>query len=111
MIEAGRYRSIDELVAAEKINASCVSRLPILDRQLPDGMTLPVLMAVSDQMGEKRRAFSNPGTYTTGFLGFAAPKARLRRDALAAAPIRALRPVNRPVRSYEPCVTARYWHR
>jgi len=56
MMEAGRYGTINELAAAEKINSSYVSRLlrltllspdiveAILDGRHPDGMTLPVLM-------------------------------------------------------------------
>ena len=56
MLEAGRYGTIDELAAAEKINDSYVSRLlrltllapdlveAILDRRQPEGMTLPALM-------------------------------------------------------------------
>ena len=53
MMEAGRYGTIDELAAAEKINSSYVSRLlrltllapriveAILDGRQPEGMTLP----------------------------------------------------------------------
>lgn len=56
MMETGRYSTIDELAAAEKINSSYVSRLlrltllapdivgAILDGRQPDGMTLPGLM-------------------------------------------------------------------
>jgi hypothetical protein len=56
MMEAGRYSTIDELAAAEKINSSYVSRLlrltllapqiveAILDGRQPEGMTLPGLM-------------------------------------------------------------------
>ena len=56
MMEAGRYGTIDELAAAEKINSSYVSRLlrltllspdiveAILDGRQTEGMTLPVLM-------------------------------------------------------------------
>jgi len=56
MLEAGRYSTINELAAAEKINSSYVSRLlrltllapdiveAILDGRQPDGMTLPGLM-------------------------------------------------------------------
>jgi hypothetical protein len=55
-MEAGRYGTIDELAAAEKINSSYVSRLlrltllspdiveEILDGRQPEGMTLPSLM-------------------------------------------------------------------
>ena len=56
MLETGRYGTIDELAAAERINSSYVSRLlrltllapdvveAILDGRQPDGMTLPGLM-------------------------------------------------------------------
>jgi hypothetical protein len=56
MLETGRYSTIDELAAAEKINSSYVSRLlrltllspdiveAILDGRQPDGVTLPGLM-------------------------------------------------------------------
>ena len=56
MLETGRYGTIDEIAAAEKINDSYVSRLlrltllapsiveAILDGRQPEGMTLPVLM-------------------------------------------------------------------
>jgi hypothetical protein len=55
-METGRYGTINELAAAEKINSSYVSRLlrltllapdivdAILDGRQPAGMTLPVLM-------------------------------------------------------------------
>jgi hypothetical protein len=56
MMEAGRFATINELAAAEKINSSYVSRLlrltllapglveAILDGRQPDGTTLPALM-------------------------------------------------------------------
>lgn len=56
MLETGRYGTIDELAAAEKINSSYVSRLlrltllapdiveAILDGLQPEGTTLPGLM-------------------------------------------------------------------
>ncbi|MDN3568611.1 hypothetical protein ACFQY5_18885 [Paeniroseomonas aquatica] len=56
MMEAGRFATIDELAAAEKINSSYVSRLlrltllapglieAILDGRQPERMTLPGLM-------------------------------------------------------------------
>ena len=56
MMEAGRFATLNELAAAEKINSSYVSRLlrltllapdiveAILDGRQPDGMTLPGLM-------------------------------------------------------------------
>ena len=55
-LETGRYGTIDELAAAEKINSSYVSRLlrltllspaiieAILDGRQPEAMTLPALM-------------------------------------------------------------------
>ncbi|MBB5691791.1 hypothetical protein GXW77_07390 [Roseomonas alkaliterrae] len=56
MLESGRFATINELAAAEKINASYVSRVlrltllapdiveAILDGRQPEGMTLPALM-------------------------------------------------------------------
>ena len=56
MMETGRYGTLNELEAAEKINSSYVSRLlrltllapdiveAILDGRQPGGMTLPGLM-------------------------------------------------------------------
>ena len=56
MLESGRYATIDELAAAEKINDSYVSRVlrltlltpdiveAILNGRQPEGMTLPGLM-------------------------------------------------------------------
>ena len=56
MLESGRFATINELAAAEKINSSYVSRLlrltllapdiveAILDGRQPEGMTLPALM-------------------------------------------------------------------
>ena len=56
MLESGRFGTINELAAAEKINSSYVSRVlrltllapdivkAILDGRQPEGMTLPVLM-------------------------------------------------------------------
>jgi len=56
MMETGRYGTLNELAAAEKINSSYVSRLlrltllapdivdAILNGRQPDGMTLPGLM-------------------------------------------------------------------
>jgi hypothetical protein len=56
MLESGRFGTINELAAAEKINSSYVSRVlrltlltpdiveAILDGRQPDGMTLPGLM-------------------------------------------------------------------
>jgi hypothetical protein len=71
MMETGRYGTIDELAAAEKINSSYVSRLlrltllapeivdAILDGRQPDGMTLPVLMELFPvEWTEQLQAFS-----------------------------------------------------
>ena len=56
MMETGRFATLNELAAAEKINSSYVSRLlrltllspdiveAILDGRQPNGMTLPALM-------------------------------------------------------------------
>ncbi len=56
MLEGGQFATVQELAAAEKINASYVSRVlrltllapdiveAILDGQQPEGMTLPALM-------------------------------------------------------------------
>jgi hypothetical protein len=56
MLEGGQFATVQELAAAEKINASCVSRVlrltllapdiveAILDGRQPEGMTLPGLM-------------------------------------------------------------------
>ena len=56
MLESGRFATINELAAAEKINSSYVSRVlrltllapdiveAILDGRQPEGMTLPGLM-------------------------------------------------------------------
>jgi len=56
MLETGRFATINELAAAEKINSSYFSRVlrltllspaiveAILDGRQPDGMTLPALM-------------------------------------------------------------------
>ena len=56
MMETGRFATLNELAAAEKINPSYVSRLlrltllapdiieAILDGRQPEGMTLPALM-------------------------------------------------------------------
>ncbi len=58
MLEGGRFGTINELAAAEKINSSYVSRLlrltllapdivhAIMDGRQPEGMTLPGLMEV-----------------------------------------------------------------
>ena len=67
MMEAGRYGTIDELAAAEKINSSYVSRLlrltllapdivdAILDGRQPGGMTLPGLMEPFPVEWERQR--------------------------------------------------------
>lgn len=67
MMETGRYGTIDELAAAEKINSSYVSRLlrltllapeivdAILDGRQPDGMTLPALLGPQPAAWEDQR--------------------------------------------------------
>ena len=67
MMETGRYGTIDELAAAEKINSSYVSRVlrltllspdiveAILDGRQLDGMTLPVLMEPFPVEWERQR--------------------------------------------------------
>ena len=67
MLETGRYATIDELAAAEKINASYVSRIlrltllapdiveAILDGRQPEAMTLPGLLGpFAVEWGEQR---------------------------------------------------------
>ncbi len=56
LMEKGAYATVEEIAAAEKINVSCVSRVPrltlpapdivqaILDGRQPPGMTLAALM-------------------------------------------------------------------
>ena len=68
MMEAGRYGTLNELAAAEKINSSYVSRLlrltllapdiveAILDGRQPEGMTLPALMEPIPVEWEEQRA-------------------------------------------------------
>jgi hypothetical protein len=67
MMEAGRYGTIDELAAAEKINSSYVSRLlrltllapdiveAILNGRQPEGMTLPELLEPFPVEWERQR--------------------------------------------------------
>ncbi len=67
MMETGRYSTIDELAAAEKINSSYVSRLlrltllapdiveAILDGRQQEGMTLPGLMEPFPVEWERQR--------------------------------------------------------
>ena len=68
MLETGRYWTIGEIAAAEKINDSFVSRLlrltllapdiveAILDGRQPEGMTLPGLMEPFPLEWEKQQA-------------------------------------------------------
>jgi len=68
MMETGRYGTLNELAAAEKINSSYVSRLlrltllspdiveAILDGRQPEGMTLPVLMDPFTVEWERQRS-------------------------------------------------------
>ena len=73
MMETGRYGTIDELAAAEKINSSYVSRLlrltllapeiveAILEGRQPQGMTLPSLMEPFPVEWEGQRDSIEPG--------------------------------------------------
>jgi hypothetical protein len=78
MMETGRYGTINELAAAEKINSSYISRLlrltllapriveAILDGRQPEGMTLPALMEPfpvewGEQNGRSREAMPGIG--------------------------------------------------
>ena len=68
MLEAGRFGTINELAAAEKINSSYVSRVlrltllapdiveAILDGRQPEGMTLPRLMEPFPVSWEQQQA-------------------------------------------------------
>ncbi len=70
MMEVGRYGTLNELAAAEKINLSYVSRLlrltllapeiveAILDGRQPDGMTLPALMEPFPVEWERQRRWN-----------------------------------------------------
>ena len=67
MMETGRFATINELAAAEKINSSYVSRLlrltllapdiveAVLDGRQPEGMTLPGLMEPFPVEWERQR--------------------------------------------------------
>jgi hypothetical protein len=73
ILETGRYGTIDELAAAEKINSSYVSRLlrltllapdiieAILDGRQPGGMTLPALMEPFPVEWGRQRARKDAG--------------------------------------------------
>ncbi len=78
MLEGGRYGTIDDLAAAEKINSSYVSRLlrltllapdiveAILDGRQPEGMTLPGLMEPFPKVwGLQNRVGAAPATKKT----------------------------------------------
>jgi len=68
MQETGRYATLNELAASEKISSSYVSRLlrltllapdiveAILDGRQPEGMTLPALMEPIPVEWEEQRA-------------------------------------------------------
>ncbi|WP_203075737.1 hypothetical protein [Falsiroseomonas ponticola] len=79
MLETGRFATINELAAAEKINSSYVSRVlrltllapdmveAILDGRQPEGMTLPALMKpFSVEWKEQREeaALRRAGSFT-----------------------------------------------
>jgi hypothetical protein len=73
MMKAGRYSTIDELAAAEKINSSYVSRLlrltllapdiveAILDGRQTDGLTLPALIERFPTAWAEQRMLFNAG--------------------------------------------------
>jgi hypothetical protein len=73
MLETGRYGTIDELAAAEKINSSYVSRLlrltllapdiveAILDGRQPEGISLPGLMEPFPVEWERQRSTTAHG--------------------------------------------------
>jgi hypothetical protein len=79
ILETGRYGTIDELAAAEKINSSYVSRLlrltllspqiveAILDGRQPEGMTLPGLMEPFPVEWEQQGVSSQQTTPITAF--------------------------------------------
>jgi hypothetical protein len=84
MLETGRFATITELAAAEKINSSYVSRVlrltllapeiveAILDGRQPEGMTLPGLMEPFPVEWERQRAtFVN---HIVGLSGSPAPR-------------------------------------
>ena len=87
MLETGRFASLTELAAAEKINASYVSRLlrltllapdiveSILDGRQPEGMTLPGLMVgVEVEWSTPRSALGHPiGRLAVRFLSARKP--------------------------------------
>jgi hypothetical protein len=79
MMEAGRFATLNELAAAEKINSSYVSRLlrltllapdiveAILDGRQPSGMTLPRLMEPIPMEWDRQRGhISAPLTANLG---------------------------------------------
>ena len=84
MLEAGRYGTIDELAAAEKINSSYVSRLlrltllapeiveAILDGRQPEPMTLPALMDPFPAEWKEQRKIVNSGRSTESNLNHGA---------------------------------------
>ena len=77
MLETGRFATITELAAAEKINASYVSRIlrltllapdvveAILDGRHPEGITLPGLVAgvAVEWVGQRGRSADAPPTH------------------------------------------------
>ena len=77
MMETGRYGTIDELAAAEKINPSYVSRLlrltllapaiveAILEGRQPDSMTLPSLMEPFPLEWGRQAAVCTPSSSAT----------------------------------------------
>ena len=80
MMESGRFATINELAAAEKINSSYVSRLlrltllapdivdAILDGRQPDGMTLPgLLKGVPVEWERQSMQISTPASRSVTF--------------------------------------------
>ena len=73
MLETGRFSTINELAAAEKINSSYVSRVlrltllapdiveAILDGRQPEGMALPGLMGAFPMVWAKQRGLRDKG--------------------------------------------------
>jgi len=81
MLETGRYGTIDELAAAEKINSSYVSRLlrltllapdiveAVLDGRQPEGLSLPGLMEPFPvEWGQQRSTIGQCGTPSARLL-------------------------------------------
>ncbi len=84
MLETGRYGTIDEIAAAEKINDSYVSRVlrltllapdiveAILDGRQPEGMTLPGLLKGGERWSGRGSACAS-SRHRRGFLPASQP--------------------------------------